>query len=209
MDVAFLLNPVLPKRYHAFLEFEKKGDYISISINALHHKKFGDTFISDFVDYINYLIINTNYNIILVPHDIRENAFGAYSDYQLQNIVYEKVNNPQRLFFFGDEKFITAPMLKHVAYNSNLVITGRMHYSIAALSNGVPVIVMAYQAKFEGMLLEIYDNIDNYVLDTDLFNLEELKTKTTIILANLEEEKKLIGQANIKEKAQKNLEGIA
>ncbi|SFC96016.1 polysaccharide pyruvyl transferase family protein [Algibacter pectinivorans] len=206
MDIAFLLKPKSPEHYKDFISFEKQGEYLSININPIHYEKYGESLLTYFIDYIKFLISTTSYNVILVPHDVRENTFGKYSDYEISKLIYNKINLPSRVFFFENKKHINAATLKHVAYNSKIVITGRMHYSIAALSNSVPVLVMTYQGKFEGMLLEIYKEVDNYVISSKGLDLDELKTKSFRILNNLEQEKALINQKSIKNKSKLNLD---
>lgn len=204
MDVAYLLNPLEPQNYADFLSFKQKGDYIALNINPIHYKKYGEKLIDYFLEYSNYIISETPYNIVLVPHDIRDNTFGKYSDYSLLDYIEKKIDSPSRVFFYKEIESINARFLKYVAYHAKLVITGRMHFAIASLSNAVPVLVMTYQGKFEGMLREIYDTPRKYILNKVPNDTNEIILRTNSILENLEKENSLINSSKIKNKAQIN-----
>lgn len=206
MDVAFLLKPSKPANYTEFINFENNGDFISININPIHYGIYGDALIDYTKAFIDFILTKTKINILLVPHDVRTNTFGKHSDYSLLELIKNEYDNSDRVFFYNKIDFINARNLKYVAYNSLFVITGRMHFAIASLSNRVPVIVMAYQGKFEGMLKAIYSEPERYILKNDSLDLEELITKSLSIISNIENENLLIDSKEIKENSRKNFD---
>lgn len=205
-DVSFLLEPPSTFGYVELEEFIDKSEFITININSLHYNKYGDWLIQYFKTFISYILTNTNLNVVLAPHDIRENTFSKYSDYEILISLYKIVDNVDRVFVLNKKSKINAIMLKQLAYKSKLVIAGRLHFCIAALSNKVPVLVMPYQDKFEGILSDIYTTPESYILLEFPNNVQELVSKTLFILNNLKQEKELIKIEELKAKSIINFE---
>lgn len=84
---------------------------------------------------------------LLIPHDYRE----GFGDQACLKAIAGLLSTP-----LGDrvrylEGKWAASLLKGIAGQLDGVVSGRMHLAIAALGEGVPVICIAYQGKFEGL----------------------------------------------------------
>ena len=98
------------------------------------------------------LIDQRGANVLLVPH-----VFGAAaeSDTIAIDALYAKwhARYPQRLFR------VTAPLdqaeIKYVIGQCDLLVGSRMHACIAALSQSVPAVGIAYSQKFAGVLSSV------------------------------------------------------
>jgi polysaccharide pyruvyl transferase WcaK-like protein len=84
-------------------------------------------------------------DLLFIPHDYR----GDVSDRDHARILGERLDRPDRTrVLLGDYR---ASELKHMAGETDAVLTGRMHLAIASLGQGVPVACVTYQGKFEGL----------------------------------------------------------
>jgi len=85
---------------------------------------------------------------LLIPHDNRE----ICSDHSILAPLYERLktrlDGNVQLF----DRHRSAAELKAIAGTLDGVVTGRMHLAIASLGTGTPVLCIAYQDKFEGLL---------------------------------------------------------
>lgn len=88
-----------------------------------------------------------NLSWLLLPHDDREEAGDISS---LKNL-YEKLSPDVRAHAHLVLPPPTAAEIKAIVGQLDGVVTGRMHLAIATLGMGVPVLALAYQAKFEGL----------------------------------------------------------
>jgi polysaccharide pyruvyl transferase WcaK-like protein len=108
---------------------------------------------------LSKLIIESNVSILLIPHDFRESK----NDKTMLSQVLEYIPEEIRQFVLLPKTEFMADELKAIAGLCDLVLTGRMHLAIATLGMGVPVGVIAYQDKFEG-LIKHFDMDDSVIL---------------------------------------------
>ena len=171
-DVAFLLEPdynfpnfeaykswtdnvrqtpgrvIMGFNYHPMLE-QKQGDEEIIN-NA---KRIGE-------NLSGLLKHQDNLYIIFIPHDDR----GKLSDNIVLPIVAGKLKeNGYADRFYRIESVHHAAEIKAITVLCDFILCSRMHLSIAALGMGVPVIVVKYQDKFDG-LFKHFDYPSEYLL---------------------------------------------
>lgn len=94
------------------------------------------------------LIDESNVSILLISHDFR----GSRNDKTMLTKVLEHIPEVMRKFVHLPKTEFMADELKAITGLCDLVLTGRMHLAIATLGMGVPVGVIAYQDKFEGLI---------------------------------------------------------
>jgi len=164
MDCAFLLNPI--KMDDEISDFAEANDFVAVNINSIHYKKYGEFLIDQLASDIEKIITELSLSVVLTPHDIREDAFDAPSDLTLCKKVYEKINPCLygKLRVVDNRTLLNASYLKWLASKAKLVVTGRMHFAIAALGSGTPALCMTYQDKFEGMLSVFSECKENFIL---------------------------------------------
>lgn len=86
---------------------------------------------------------------LLVPHDYRDDR-GDGDGIALRPLAARlSADSAIRLRYFEGEHRATT--LKALAGQLDGVVTGRMHFAIAAIGMGVPVMCLTYQDKFEGL----------------------------------------------------------
>lgn len=155
-DIAFLMPPDLstPHDKVDFIELQrrKRRKLIGINLN-FHALQLGNStreieaFTSLFSERLIKFGTDHCISIVLIPHDVKATS----GDLTLLNAIFLKTS--QSGFLHLDLCAAANPaMVKNLCSDLDLVITGRMHLAIAALGVGTPVLCLAYQDKFEGLL---------------------------------------------------------
>lgn len=85
---------------------------------------------------------------LLVPHDYRAPEYGDEAFLRALRAAIGRQEGLELRYFEGHHRAAT---LKGLAGLLDGVITGRMHFAIAALGMGTPVMCLAYQGKFAGL----------------------------------------------------------
>jgi polysaccharide pyruvyl transferase WcaK-like protein len=84
--------------------------------------------------------------------------------------------------------------MKAISGVCDLVLSGRMHLAIASLGQGVPVICLTYQDKFEG-LMEYFDLTGNTFSPQAVLDSDDLSERMFDYLDNCSELKKKVRDA--------------
>lgn len=157
-DVAFLLEPTPEtdkvQSVYQWVERERHAGRVVIGINANHilleqvKDLTTDRLVSAYAVAMQEITSRiSNASFLLIPHDIR----GRVSDVMLAEAIYAAVDEGVRIHC----KIIPTPCkpseIKAMVAGLNFVLSGKMHLAIACLGQGVPVICVAYQDKFEGL----------------------------------------------------------
>ena len=149
-DLAFLLKP-LPDDPIALAASEwisirrRAGDQIvGLNANYLHAEKDGR--IPQALLALLDELLKANISIVLVPHDTR----SKLPDERLLSDAASQL--PKHL---NERIYLLPPkspgVIKAVLSGIDLLISGRMHAAILAMSSGTPAFCFAYQDKFEGL----------------------------------------------------------
>jgi len=154
-DPAFTLNGEFPNALSS--DFYKNVVGINISPVVKSLGADGNIVVQSYITLISYILENTEYNILLVPH---VNIEGN-SDYKLQKTIFSKVKN-ERVLLIGDTH--NANELKGIISKCRMFVGARTHASIAAYSTCVPTLVIGYSVKAKGIATDIFGTYENYVL---------------------------------------------
>lgn len=150
-------------------------------------------------EIIDYLVERFNADIILIPHLQSEGLL--LNDRVNHERVLESVKCVQHVKLIYGE--YTAEELKGIIGQCDIFIGGKMHANIAALSQGIPTIGMAYSYKFHG-IMDLLGQ-DNYVCDKISFKnmiamvedawlrQNDIRKELTSVLPNIRELAKLNG----------------
>lgn len=159
-DVGFILDPVKPASADLPLGDRRARErpVVGLNISGLlymggysRNNMFGLKIdYQDFLaDLIEFLIGKKNATVVLVPH-----VFGTHEE--SDSVVCEKVHASQRERF-KDRLFVARgdynqSKIKYVIGLCDFFIGSRMHACIAALSQHVPTVSIAYSSKFSGVM---------------------------------------------------------
>ena len=142
----------------------------------------------------------------LISHDYR----GDDGDDRCLQEIYDnlKCTYSDRIFYRTSK--LTAAELKAMAGLMDILITGRMHLAIAALGMCVPVAVITYQDKFQG-LLEHFSFPDNlHINPSQISDNGELDTLLDYLIKNKADLKSNIQKqlSRVKNLSEKNISNI-
>jgi polysaccharide pyruvyl transferase WcaK-like protein len=169
----------IPSDLQIWLKSQPK--VIAISIKNTDIQRFSDNGMT-----LNTLSIKLaefcdieNCSILLLPHVKKDAEVLKELNDLLKGIV--------SLYF--QEQLLTAPQLKFVVQQCDLVITGRMHLAIASLGQGTPISCVPYANKFEGLC-------EHFKLNNSMLNLEtfckEPVTQLSARIKELESDRQII-----------------
>ena len=172
-DVAFSLEPFPPEDLEIVPPLKKTGSAPIIGLNLsgllynggyTRNNMFGLKFdYREFVDCLaGHLLRTTNAHLLLVPH-----TFAPAGHVECDPDACSRVQRsfaaayPQRLHVVSRE--YDAMRLKSIIGLCDFFIGSRMHACIAALSQGIPTVGVAYSKKFLGVFESI--GVGDLVID--------------------------------------------
>lgn len=183
------LNNVLQVSDIAFsMEAESTGfsldNYVVINLSPLVCRKNPEA--EEAVNrLIAYILSNTDYNIVLLPHVVvtADNDYEALSSLKWQDL--------ERVVLVSDK--LSARQYKSIVAKAQLCVAARTHVTIAAYSCGVPTLAIGYSTKARGIALDL--GMADYVvnIEADDFS-ERLTSKFRELLLRKEEVKRKLEQ---------------
>ena len=121
---------------------------------------------SNYENLIEYILKETQYKILLIPHVIWEN----YDDRTVLNVLYSKFKDSGRVFLIND---CNCEELKGYIARCRFFVGARTHATIAAYSSKVPTLVVGYSVKSKGIARDLFGEEKNYVLPTQALKSKE------------------------------------
>ncbi|MBN1187634.1 MAG: polysaccharide pyruvyl transferase family protein [Bacteroidales bacterium] len=185
-DVGFALNPISPSPEIDFHKSKRDNQSLLIGLNIsglLYTKGYINNMFSLKIDYplfiekcLEWIIEKNGMTAILIPHVYH----GRESDFTVSKLVYK--NNYQK---FGKKLQIIETeydhhQIKYCIGQVDFFIGSRMHACIAALSQCIPVVGIAYSPKFIGVFSSI--EMSDMVIDvTYEQSIETILNKVTLL----------------------------
>lgn len=155
-DVAFLLPPSQGKGDIAlaadWIDRERAAGrtVLGLNIHPMLFKQGHDDAVKCLLARVTDMAttyLSRNVSWLLVPHDYRAGVGDIETLDTLMQRLATVANGHVRVL---DGRHRAAD-LKGLAARLDGAVTGRMHFAIAALGSGVPVLTITYQDKFEGL----------------------------------------------------------
>lgn len=135
-----------------------QGETVAINLSPLVLNKNKNLF-SAAEGLINYIIDNTNMNVLLVPHVVQKNNDDSII---LRNLL-RKTKRDSRVALVPDN--LNAGEYKYIISKSRFFIGARTHATIAAYSTGVPTLALGYSVKARGLARDIFGS-ERFVIDS-------------------------------------------
>ncbi len=142
-DPAFLVEAEKPQNF-----WKQDVDYVGINVSPLVVEK-NDMVIANMINVIDYIVKQTNYNILLIPHVMNKEDFSV-----LEQLKAYFAEVPRRVILLEDNKY-SARELKYIISCCRFFIGARTHSVIAAYSSKVPTIAIGYSIKSTGIARDI------------------------------------------------------
>lgn len=123
------------------------------------------------MDTVRYVLSYDKTQLLLVPHVFTSSGNGE-DDSQACRQIYENLEAEHKARAVAVEMRCDHAQMKHIIGMCDLFIGSRMHSCIAALSQGVPAIGIAYSPKFDGVFASA--GMQPFVFDLRTCGSEEL-----------------------------------
>ncbi len=182
-DLGFVVDPVAPQTPEMIDLFRRKMDpatLVGLNISGLlymggytQNNMFGLKL--DYREFvlrlINFLVETKGAQVVLIPH-VFGTAEERESDAAVCQKVYEEVREryPEKVFTLREQ--YDQGRIKYIIGLCDFFIGSRMHACIAALSQNIPAVAIAYSKKFKGVLKTI--GAESLVADPRLMTEEEI-----------------------------------
>ena len=208
-DVGFALSPVAPENLdlEGLNEINKdKSEVVGLNISGLlfmgGYKKnnmFGlKTNYQELIyDFIDFLITQKKSAVLLVPHVFGFGKKNSESDSIVCEMIYHELKPKYQDRLFIVRGSYNQSEIKYIIGLCDFFIGSRMHACIAALSQYIPAVGIAYSKKFKGVFETI--EIGHLVADLRIMDKKEI---IKVIHNSFEDRKK------IKEKLQERIPEI-
>ncbi len=174
----------LPKKEVELDKWYQKGNILGINLSPLTIKT--EEQYSSVIEFIDYILSKTKYNIALLPHVTLDEA----SDLKILRRLAEDYNEEDRVFLQEGE--YDCEELKYIISQCDMLITARTHASIAAYSSSIPTLVIGYSVKSRGIAQDIFGSYKDYVLPSTEITKDTLIEKFNYIYNNRKEIKKFL-----------------
>lgn len=126
----------------------------------------GNLVLENYEELIRYILRNTEYNVLLIPHVVKPET----DDRQILSVLFDKFAETRRITQIDDHNCME---LKYIISQCRMFIGARTHATIAAYSTGVPTLVAGYSVKARGIAKDIFGTDQNYVLPVQDFTRNE------------------------------------
>lgn len=155
-------------------------DIVGINISPLvqcHEKNAGIT-MKNYERLIEYIISETQMNILLIPHVIWDHD----NDLTVNESLFNRYSSTNRIANLPD---YNCEELKGYISQCKYFVGARTHATIAAYSSIIPTLVLGYSVKSKGIARDLFGTEENYVLSTQSITGEnELVDSFNWIMAN-------------------------
>jgi len=180
-DVGFALEPTAPTKVTVSRDFDMNArKVVGLNVSGLLHMGGYDrrNMFGLRLDYrelmteiLSLLIENRGASVLLVPHVFGDDL-QSESDVVACNAVYEECKERYGARIGVLQGDYDQGEIKHVIGSCDFFIGSRMHACIAAVSQGVPTVAIAYSDKFIGVMETV--SIPGVVADARRLNLADL-----------------------------------
>jgi colanic acid/amylovoran biosynthesis protein len=193
-DVAFVLEAAEPACKPEWVrKVTQRGNVVGFNISGLLYNggysrqnmfKLKDDYKRLVRSIIRLLVEGCGANVVLISH-----VYGSKEDLESDNhaceCVYRELHDlyPERLFI--SEGDFNEQEIKYLIGRCDFVFASRMHACIAALSQGIPAVGLAYSRKFLGVLGSI--GVGNLVIDLRECNEQQVLRSISEVYASREE----------------------
>ncbi len=199
-DVAFVLDSRKPDGLDIYPPIEKNFDTALIGFNIsglLYNGGYSrDNMFGLKCDYRSFVhnlvkrfMEETTAHVLLIPH-----TFGSpgniNSDPDACRIVFDRISGNYRKRVHLVMKEYDQYEIKAIISLCDFFIGSRMHACIAALSQGIPTVGVAYSRKFAGVLESV--GIGHMVIDAKSLDTETAIEKVLFSYEKLTKEKKIL-----------------
>ena len=160
-DPAFTLETIESSQ-----KFPSNSIGINLSPLIMNYAADTETIRLAFKKMIDYILQNTDMNVILIPH---VTASTTDDRTELEYLI-NSVNCPERVFWAEDQNCCR---IKDIISQCRFFVGARTHATIAAYSSCVPTVVCGYSVKAKGIAKDIFGSHEHYVIPVDTISRDD------------------------------------
>jgi len=131
---------------------------------------------------IETLLAKENVAVLLVPHVFPPPELMVESDPAAARLIYDQYQDKFQERIFAIDQPCDQAEIKYIIGLCDFFIGSRMHACIAALSQNIPTVGLAYSEKFQGVFTTA--DMQDYVIDMRLTSQEDIITRIMDAFAN-------------------------
>lgn len=166
-DPAFHLGPEIFDT--AALDFGGGRPLLGFNVSPLIRKFRGgegnaEAMDGEIVAFLRKVVESTDFGVVLVPHVGPLDGGDWNSDWHYMNGLLQRLDDCRARIVLAPPN-LNAAQLKHLIGCCRYFIGARTHATIAALSQGVPTVSIAYSTKAKGINKDLFGHL-RYVLET-------------------------------------------
>lgn len=201
-DPAFLLE----KEEVQMSQNWKNGQMVGINLSPmiLNYTKNSKQVIASIYTLIDYILDNTEMNIVFVPH-VR---LSYTDDMETLRQIFEYYKKTNRVVLLDDYS-LSCKQLKGYISKCRFFVGARTHSIVAAYSTGVPALALGYSVKSKGIARDIFGSEEKLVIPVQTFDdpkatidsfkylmdhETEIKTRLNKFMPEYKEKAKISGQ---------------
>ena len=157
-----------------------KNNTIGINISPLlvRREALPGILLENIRHLIRHIIAQLGYNVMLIPHVV----MPMDNDFELLSEIWDSLSEDEKSKTSLLDGCRSAAEYKYAISQCESLVCARTHASIAAYSLGVPVLVLGYSVKAQGIALDL--GMDKYVLDISKITKNSVLTDAFINLHN-------------------------
>lgn len=182
-DFAFLLEPVSHEEARRLLSSENvnTGNHVLVGLvlsEIISKWAFPDVedlnekyilYVETMAKVADYLVDKLGATVILMPQC--SGSYARHDDRVAMRRVYQKVKHQSSVVMINGD--YVPGEIRGIIAECKLVVTAKMHAAIAAVSTYVPVVVLAYSFKTQGIFGKKL-GLDDAIVDVREYNSKEL-----------------------------------
>jgi polysaccharide pyruvyl transferase WcaK-like protein len=174
-DGVFSMRPHEHARVKDYLrkDFTKKK-VIGISPSSVieaHHDYDGIDYSMIMARFIDHLIEERGFNVLIVPHSIRRYTLERKNnDLPVSRKIHDLVDDKRACILIADD--LSAEELRVIITSCDLFVASRFHAMVSSLSEGVPTLVCGWSHKYEEVLRMF--GLEGYAFDHEHLSVDEM-----------------------------------
>ena len=136
--------------------FYDNSDILALNVSPLTIEN--DVQYQEIVDFINYILSNTKYKILLLPHVTTDDC----NDLDILKKIKKNFFDEKKVYL--EEGNYNCSELKYIISKCSILVAARTHASIAAYSQCIPTLVIGYSVKSKGIAKDLFGDYEKYVI---------------------------------------------
>lgn len=169
---------------------EQKTIGISTSHQIIRQWKGNESYVDCIANLCRHISQTCSMSIVLIPNEVQPES--DFNDITVSLEIQDKLKNEGIHVEIIDSAHMSSTELKNIIASCEVVVASRYHSCVAALSSGVPTLVVGWHYKYEE-LLHWYGQ-DKWGIPTDDCTSEKLISTFDSFWESRDESKKIIAE---------------